>query len=255
MTASDLPTYQILADELAGEIAALEPSERPPSAGELAERYSVSRLTARAAVQELERRYLVRRTKGSGTYVAQRVDYVVSPRFMPWSEMVQKAGANTTRPIVSSKVIRASDEVSQGLGLEKNTRVVELVRLGTVNETVANITHSYLPHDLTPRFAELLTTAGTDLIPVLRALGYRPKRSWAHVELAVPDTEIARALNVEGRPPLWSVVHCIVDGSSGRHLVLSYAWNRPDVLRVRFEFGHPAIPIFPSGQNSSQNPG
>ena len=105
------PTYQVLADELAKEIVAVEPGERLPSEVELAERYSVSRLTARAAVQELERRYLVRRAKGSGTYVAHRVDYVISPRFTSWTEMVHRAGATTTRPIVSSKVIRASDEL------------------------------------------------------------------------------------------------------------------------------------------------
>ncbi|MGW3956175.1 GntR family transcriptional regulator [Streptomyces sp. NPDC004752] len=250
---SDLPAYLVLAEELAKGIASLQHGERLPSEVELAERHKVSLVTARAAMQELERRYLVRRARGSGTYVVQRVEYVISPRFTPWSEMVEKAGAATSRAIVSSKGIRASDEVRQGLGLPESSRVVEIVRLATVNEIAANITYSYLPDDLAPQFDELLATAGTDLIAVLRALGYQPERSWAHAELTVPDVETARALDVGGRPPLWQVVHCIVDGPSARPLALSYAWNRPDVLRVRFEFGHPTIPLSPS--EMSHDPG
>ncbi|MFB1298485.1 GntR family transcriptional regulator [Mycobacterium sp. pW049] len=239
---SVLPTYLVLADKLAEQISELEPRERLPSEVELAERHHVSRLTARAAMQELERRYLVRRAKGSGTYVAERVEYVISPRFVPWTDMVHQAGATTTRPILRATPIRANDDISQSLGLARNSRVVELVRLGTVNEVVANLTHSYLPTDLAPQFPELLATAGTDLVPVLRSLGYRPKRLWAYAELAVPDIETAKTLEVDGRPPLWLVVHCIVDATSGRRLVLSRAWNRPDVLRVRFEFGSPDVP-------------
>lgn len=246
------PTYQILADELAEQITRLEPNERLPSEVELAERHNVSRLTARAAVQELERRYLVRRVKGSGTYVTRRVDYVISPRFIPWSEMVRRAGATTHRNVVSSKVVRASDEVSAGLELPTGTRVVELVRLASVNGIPANITHNYVPHDLAPGLADLLASAG-DVTLALKALGFAPKRSWACSELAVPDIEIAQALDVEGRPPLWLVAHGIVDGASGRNLALSFAWNRPDVLRVRFEFGNPPIRI--AGRSLSYDAG
>jgi GntR family transcriptional regulator len=185
------PRYLTLADELAGDITHLVPGDRLPSEVELAQRHDVSRLTARAAVQELEQRYLVRRTKGSGTYVAHRIDYVVSPRFVPWTEMVQRAGAATSRPVVSSTVIRAPEEVCHGLELESASRVVKLVRLGTVDELTANITYSYLPRDLAPGFAEMLVSGGSDLVPVLRALGYTPRRSWAYAEMEVPDAETA----------------------------------------------------------------
>ncbi|MGW4125376.1 GntR family transcriptional regulator [Nocardia sp. NPDC004711] len=238
MTASP-PTYLVLADRIAEEVAARRPGERLASENTLAERYGVNRLTARAALQELERRYLVRRTKGSGTYVAERIDYLINSRFTPWSDMVRNAGATPSRPIVSTQVIRPSEEIRDRLQLAAGERVVELVRLGLVNDVVANLNRSYLPVDLAPRFPDLLANGGIDLAPILSSIGYKPKRLWARAEFETPDPETARALEVEGRPPLWLVVSCVSDATTGRRLQISYAWNRPDVLRVRFEFGNP----------------
>ncbi|MER6526099.1 GntR family transcriptional regulator [Streptomyces sp. NPDC001508] len=238
MTAAQ-PTYLVLADQIAEEIADWPPGKRLASEVDLAERYSVSRLTARAALQELERRYLVRRAKGSGTYVAERVDYLINSRFTSWSEMVRKAGATPSRPTVGVNVIRPSEEIRDRLRLPADARVVELVRLGLVNDVVANLNRSYLPVDLAPGFPDLLANGAIDLAPVLSSIGYRLKRLWARAELATPDPETARALQVEGRPPLWLVINCVSDATTGRRLQLSYAWNRPDVLHVQFEFGNP----------------
>src|SRR6266487_568815 len=60
--------YRHVLDRLrAGE---LRPGDRVPSESELADRFGVSRITSRRALQALERANLVTRIRGKGSYVA-----------------------------------------------------------------------------------------------------------------------------------------------------------------------------------------
>lgn len=83
--------YSRIFHELRAEIDEhrLLPGDRIPTERELCEKYEVSRITARRAVQELERRHYVYRVKGKGSYV--RVPGI-------WSDIVpyQASGQATT---------------------------------------------------------------------------------------------------------------------------------------------------------------
>ena len=86
--------YLEIADQLAGELATFAPGSRVASEPELATRFGVGRAAARSALQELERRLLVRRVQGAGTFVNRRIDYVISRTRPPsWHATVTAAGA------------------------------------------------------------------------------------------------------------------------------------------------------------------
>ena len=56
-------------------------------------RFGVGRAAARSALQELERRLLVRRVQGAGTFVNRRIDYVISRTRPPsWHATVDRGG-------------------------------------------------------------------------------------------------------------------------------------------------------------------
>src|SRR5207249_9829344 len=67
------PLYQQLCDLLRGQIksGAYGPLDRLPSEHELAREHSISRITARQALGELERSGLVFRLQGRGSFVAR----------------------------------------------------------------------------------------------------------------------------------------------------------------------------------------
>lgn len=61
--------YELIADYLKGLIAEAEPGDRLPSEAELRERFDVSRMTARQAVQMVANDGFIERRRGAGTFI------------------------------------------------------------------------------------------------------------------------------------------------------------------------------------------
>ncbi len=228
--------YLGLADRLAARIARSGADARLPSEHELEREHKVSRLTARAALEELERRHLVRRVRGRGTFVAPRLDYPIGPDMPPsWTEMVRRAGRRPRFEVMGIRVQRASAGSRQALALREGARVVVLRRRGVIDDLAASVSVSYLPVELVP---DLKARLGSSLYATLRgAYGLEPVRAWCRAELEVMPPEANRALGLEGRPLGWSIESCNHCARSGRPVEVSHGWLRADVFRVRFELG------------------
>jgi DNA-binding GntR family transcriptional regulator len=233
------PTYLKLADELEVTARNAVPGARLPSEHELCDRYGVSRLTARTALQELERRHLVRRVRGSGTYAARRIDYPVRAGMAPsWSETVRQAGAEPYQTVLGIGLVEAPPAVRAALGLAGPARVVAVTRLGHVDGLVSGVATSWLPRRVvSPGELDDVVGDGESLYAALCARGYRPRRRWSRAELDVVPLEIAPQLELEGRPAIWHTTSLNEDEATGGAVEYAEAWSRPDVFRMLFEFG------------------
>lgn len=67
-----------IAEVLAAEVSGLPAGARMDSENELGARFGVPRSVIRRALEELEGRFLIRRVRGSGTYVGGRIDALAS---------------------------------------------------------------------------------------------------------------------------------------------------------------------------------
>lgn len=236
MVNGSTPNYLALADMLEQSIAGMASGERLPSETELAARHHVSRVTARAALQELERRHLVRRSKGSGTFVAMRLLFTIGPDLPPsWSQTVRRAGGEPSTRFVEAKLVQPDAEVRERLELGADDKVVQLRRIGLVNGLVANVTLTNLPADLAPGLHDLVAMGGS-LHTILTSLGYHPQREWTRVDMQVPSERVAADLALEGRPRVWCLTGLVVDSRDGRPLEYGSGWSRPDVFDMRLEF-------------------
>ncbi|MFF0457832.1 GntR family transcriptional regulator [Nocardia africana] len=242
-TAADAPldagvaTYVAVADYLQQEIATAEPGQRLPSEHELAASHNISRVTARAALQELERRHLVRRARGAGTFVARRIDFALNAHSAPsWSETIRRAGGVPETKIVSVDLMRPPSDVRTHLELASAAKVVRLVRLGYVDGLVASVTTTHMPASLASDLRERVAFGGS-LYQTLQAIGCQPGRLWNSATMEVPDAEVAALLKIEGRPPIWRSEGCVIDTVTQRKIEFGVSWSRPDVIRYRFEFG------------------
>jgi len=227
--------YLELAEALASRIERASTAERLPSEHELAAAHGVSRITARAALQELERRHLVQRVRGSGTFVAPRVDYRLSPATPPsWTESLRAAGHDARSEIVASSRDVADEHLAGLLEVPTGSPVVVLDRRSSVDGWPAGVGRSELPADLVPDIAGRLHESGS-LFRTLTTYGHRPVRASVRAELAVAPAAVAAALGLEGRPPVWRLESRNRCSRSGRVVERSVGWMRADVLRVVFE--------------------
>lgn len=229
------PTYLLLADQVERQVAGAAPGDRLPSEHELMDRHEVSRLTARAALQELERRHLVRRVRGSGTFVARRIDYRIGAGMAPsWSQTVRDAGGEPQRRLLGVGRVTPPAAVAEILG--GTGSVVALTRVGTVDGLVADTGTSWIPADLVADLSTFIDDGGS-LYQSLVAAGVTPRRRWTTAELVAVPAELAVHLELEGRPPVWRIASCNEDTATGRVVEYGEGWMRPDVYRVVLELG------------------
>ncbi|HEL2595280.1 TPA: GntR family transcriptional regulator [Streptococcus suis] len=146
------PLYLQLVDKL--EVAIRErmaPNDKLFSERELTQVYGVSRITVRLALQELEKRGLVYKKHGKGTYVSEISDTAVDlSQAYSFTEQMKKIGKVPRTSILSFKLVKASDYIAQHLQLSQGEEVFEVERLRLADEVPMMLERTYVPASLFP---------------------------------------------------------------------------------------------------------
>jgi GntR family transcriptional regulator len=237
VTATQQPTYLVLADEIEAAIARRPAGTPLPSEHELARERGLNRLTARAALDELERRHLVRRTQGRGTFVAHRVEYRISPDLPPsWSHAVRLGGSEPGSRTERLRLGRAPRWARDALEVDDATPLLQLRRLRTVDGELAACADSWLVAELVPDLARRLPENGS-LHGALSEYRLRPVRTWARCELVTASSDVAQRIGVAGRPAVYELRAVTGSASRRRPVEVTTSWLRADIFRVVFEMG------------------
>jgi GntR family transcriptional regulator len=147
-----VPLYRQLKNQLLQEIqsGALGLGSRVASERELSQRYGISRMTARKAIEELARdRYLIR-IIGKGTYVtsAQRTSEFL--QIVSFTEDMKRQGYSVASKVLRFEIQAPTGKVMDRLKLRSSDRVVCLERIRYANGIPTAIQTSYLVHALCP---------------------------------------------------------------------------------------------------------
>ena len=234
--------YHDIACVLADEISELETGTKLASEHELMHRFGVGRASARAAVQELERRGLVRRVRGSGTFVNRPIDYLISHEQRPsWHRTVEAAGATPRSTVLSSDVRPASAREAAYLGVAPGTEVHHMRRLRFVDGNVAAIGDEWVTRAALTELGSALRVEES-LDELLRQMGrFDVVRSWCRIGTEVPAPEIADALEMNFVTPVWTVESINRDADTGVAVTYSMSWMRADMIRVVMEIGDRSV--------------
>ena len=228
--------YLDIADELASELAACAPGTRVASEPELANRFGVGRAAARSALQELERRLLVRRIQGAGTFVNRRIDYVISRSRPPsWHATVIASGATPRSQTKDVQRVALAAECVDQLGWPVGTPMYRIERHFFIDDLLASVTQELIPVEAVPDLdIALRSVESVDM--VLRQLGgARPVRAWCRASLDIPPVDVLRGLGIEASVPVWRIDSISRDAESGRVMLSGSAWTRADAVRVVVE--------------------
>ncbi|MEU6270610.1 GntR family transcriptional regulator [Saccharopolyspora shandongensis] len=235
--------YVEIADTLAAELAQLPAGSRIAGEHEIAARFAVGRAAARAAMQELEQRLLVRRVRGAGTFVNRRIDYVISQRRAPsWHQTVREAGAEP-RSVVRD-VRRAPLPAAEAELLERPTGSPAslLIRQYYVDDLLHGWSNEWIPADVLPD-VEIAVHSVESVDSILRQMArVRPVRSWCRVSNTLPEPEVVAGLEIESGRPVWLVESVSRDSGTGLPVLFSRSWSRPDSARIVVEMDGPYQP-------------
>ena len=200
-SAPRVPVYLAAADTLAEQIADQPVGTWLPSEDELAGQLGVSRMTARAALAELERRYLVRRRQGSGTYVSRRVDYTISRRHPPsWSQSVRDAGLTPDVRTTGWRLETPSPEVRRRMRMGPRRQVIALTRDRYIDNELVGFAESFFDTELVPDLPQVLDPSSCTL-----ADHYGLNRFADGSALPSTPQRPVEHLGLSGRPPVISI--------------------------------------------------
>jgi DNA-binding GntR family transcriptional regulator len=232
--------YGEIVEALAAELAGLRPGSRVASEHEIAERFAVSRAAARSAVQELESRLLVRRVRGSGTFVSRRIDYVISSRKAPsWHQTVRDAGGEPRAVVRDVRLMPLPDDLAARLERPAGTPAHRLVRQYYVDGLLATWTNEWIPVDVLPD-VDVAVHSVESLDLILRQMaGVAPVRAWCRVGFDLPGADVAAGLEMEFGRQVWLVESLSRDAADGTPVMCSNSWHRPDTSRIVVEMDGP----------------
>lgn len=223
---SSSPRYLEIADYLRELVAAAEPGDRLPSDAELCERFGVSRMTARQAVMVLANEHLLRRKRGSGTFVSSnRVQRALgSP--LSFSESMRLRGMEPTSRVLRAGAAPLTPETARALGIEPSEPAIVLERLRLADEIPMAIEYATIP----ARDSELLDedlTSGS-LHAAFERAGRIPTRALAEVGARMATGRERDLLDLSADGIILSEVRTIFDQNDAplEHTSTFYAAER-----------------------------
>jgi GntR family transcriptional regulator len=124
-----LTRYREIERYLRAQVEGAPPGAPLPSEAELCERFSVSRMTVRQALQELTNDGLVERRRGQGTFVAHRPVHRRPGVFLSFTEEMNRRGVQATSRLLSAGMDDPRRPETLDLGLAPDSQVVRVVRV------------------------------------------------------------------------------------------------------------------------------
>ena len=219
----------------------LPPGAPLPSEPALAERHGLSRVTVRRAIDHLERDGLVRRVRGSGTYVADRVQPVaVTADLDDHVAHIRWLAANTEVELILLERVEAPEPIARLMELRSGAPVQHSVRVRSIGGLPFLYLDTWLPGAVADRLDVAALQSGS-LHQALQDAGYRFGASENTTTAVSATAAVARALAVPVASPLLLTTWTERD-AEGQVVQYHLNYGRPDLYSLRARFRPAAEP-------------
>ncbi len=214
----------------------VRPGDRLPTELDLSDRFNVSRVTVRRALDLLENDALVKRSRKRGTFIAK--DAVLPPVVSPLSQHARQIGElskGVSSRYLGSASVAADKMVAEGLDLSESDSVREIQFLRLVNQEPL----AYVVIRLPPGIADLISfpkpEAAFPLVRMLTSRGVKAARVKRAIGAQNADLSLAEHLNIE---PGAAVVRVTSIESDAEQHPFKYttSYFRADIYEYDIEF-------------------
>jgi GntR family transcriptional regulator len=194
--------YEELCDALRDEIrSTLGPGDALDSERTLTERFGVSRVTVRRALDQLDAEGLVGRVQGSGTYVNDSQLIGKTLRLTSFTDDMRERSLVAGAIVLTSEVVPAGTELATFLRLEPGSEVLRLRRLRLANEMPMALEDALIPLSLFPGIEHRDLTAS--LYASFSDFGYQVDRARQQITaVTLTDEEAAQLDSAPGTAAL-----------------------------------------------------
>lgn len=140
-----LPKYLQIAEQIKSDIYAdiYKPGNRMPVERILRERFNVSRMTIRHALQLLERQGVVRIDHGRGAYVMD-IEIERSKEILGLTELMERKGLESHSKVIQLEKVKPDEHVRAALNLKEDEEVYFLHRIRYANDEVIAIEYAHI---------------------------------------------------------------------------------------------------------------
>lgn len=140
--------YEQIAQYLRGLVDTAEPGDRLPSEAELCEKFDVSRMTARQAMQIVSTDGNIERRRGAGTFVRSKPVQRDLGSPLSFSENMKSRGMVPSSETLSWERVEPSEDERISLGLGQSDMAYALERLRLADGTPMAIERAVIPEGL-----------------------------------------------------------------------------------------------------------
>jgi GntR family transcriptional regulator len=232
---SPVPKWAQLRDILVDLVdSELTPDEPIPSERELGERFAVSRMTVRQAIDELVADGRLYRVAARGTFVAPP-KLEVPMRVTSFSEDMRSRGMRPGSSMLGMKTAKASADVAQALGLPRDGTVHMIERLRTADDRPMAIERAQIAAHRVPGLYAHDLLSGSLYEILEREFGLVVDGAEQQVEAGTVDGDDAELLEVpRGAPVLHLTRRSFSGGTPIEHVRSTY---RGDRFRLHAKLG------------------
>jgi GntR family transcriptional regulator len=207
------------------------PHSQMPSESQMMEAFSVSRITVRQALGDLQKEGLIFKVAGKGSFVAKPKAFQSLSRLQGFGEAMGPAGYETFSQVLSMRRVPATEVVAQRLQLKPRAKVFEIQRLRYLNREPISVDQSYFPLEIGERLrrADLPTR---DIFVILENdYGLHLTHADVQIEAISADEGLARHLRIAEASPLLRIERLTHAGE--RPVDFEYLYYRGDAFQYR----------------------
>jgi GntR family transcriptional regulator len=201
---SPVPLYTQIKDILRARVldGSYQPHQQMPSESDMMATFSVSRITVRQALNDLQNEGLIFRIHGKGTFVSKPKAFQELGRLQGFGEAMRQMGYETFSRVVSLKTVPPTPQVQERLQLPKRARVTELQRLRFLNREPISLDVTYLPLAIGQRLAKHDLAARDVFLILENDLGLALGHADLQIGSTLADEPLARQLKVDAGSPV-----------------------------------------------------
>lgn len=200
----DTPLYKQIYDHFRKQIVSgdLEKHTHLPSEQDITEKFGVSRITVRRALNELAAAGLVTRQRGRGTIVTfNAAAPTIRASFDQLIAGLTRMGVETEVRLISCVTVKPKRELRDQMELSKGENLQRIVRLRLLDGEPFSYLITHIPKHVSQGYNDE-ELASQSLIGLLDRAGHRPQSAMQSITAVAAEGEAAKLLEIAEGVPL-----------------------------------------------------